>query len=162
MEMLTVHTVKRTDSLETLSAKYRVPVCMIMRANSLKTVKDFANCRKLNIPRRCYCNRCAGAEKTDWLIYTVQPGDTLFSIAKRHGVTMNIVCKANNIVNPESLCEGDKLSIPVVPGQVYYVREGETLQTIALAHNISESRLRQINRLKAGDRVHAGMQLLIG
>ncbi len=162
MEMLTVHNVRRTDRLETLSAQYRVPVCMIMRANSIKTVNDFAKCRKINIPKRCYCNRCSGGEKTDCIIYTVQPGDTLFSIAKQHGVTMNIICKANNLTEPDSIREGDKLSIPVLSGQIYFVREGETLSGIAQAYGIPECRIREINGLGPQENVCAGMQLMIG
>ena len=46
------------------------------------------------------------------LIYTVQAGDTLFSIAQRFGLTLDEIVEANNISNPDVIFEGDTLTIP--------------------------------------------------
>lgn len=46
------------------------------------------------------------------LLYTVQAGDTLFSIAQRFGVSLDDVIEANNISNPDVIYEGDTLTIP--------------------------------------------------
>lgn len=161
MEMLTVHNLRRTDRLEMLSAQYRVPVCMIMRANGIKTVKDFERCKRINIPRQCYCNRCEDEEKTGLKVYMVAPGDTLFSIAKRHGLTMNILKKANNLSDPESIREGDKLSIPILSGEIYSVREGETIEDIARRRGMLVRRIREKNGLGPHQPVYPGMQLLL-
>jgi hypothetical protein len=58
METYTLHRLRRTERIEMLSAYYRVPVCMIMRANSIKDPKDFVSLQELKIPKRCYCNKC--------------------------------------------------------------------------------------------------------
>lgn len=58
-EIRTVRRLRRTDRLEALSAQYRVPVCMIMRANGFLHAGDFGHCRELFIPRICYCRRRA-------------------------------------------------------------------------------------------------------
>jgi len=44
--------------------------------------------------------------------YTVQKGDTLFSIAKRFGVKMKDLQDANGIQNPNLIKIGQKLTIP--------------------------------------------------
>lgn len=44
--------------------------------------------------------------------YTVQAGDTLSSIAARYGVTVNAICQANGIEDPNLISVGQVLSIP--------------------------------------------------
>ena len=44
--------------------------------------------------------------------YTVQTGDTLFSIASRFGTTVEALVEANNITNPDLINVGQVLIIP--------------------------------------------------
>ncbi len=46
------------------------------------------------------------------LIYTVQQGDTLFSIATQFGVTVDQLIELNNIANPDVIFVDDQLTIP--------------------------------------------------
>lgn len=48
----------------------------------------------------------------DQLVYTIQPGDTLFSIAEQFGVTLDDLVALNNIDNPDLINAGDQLFIP--------------------------------------------------
>ena len=43
--------------------------------------------------------------------YTIQPGDTLSSIARKFGVTVKKLCKWNNISNPDVINVGDKIIV---------------------------------------------------
>ncbi len=45
-------------------------------------------------------------------VYIVQPGDTLFTIAQRFGVTVRDIVNANNLANPDRLAVGQELIIP--------------------------------------------------
>jgi len=70
--------------------------------------------------------------------YIVQPGDTLFSIARRYNTTVEALRRANGIVNPWYIRVGQKLVIPQggnVPslpgGNTYVVQPGDTLYSIA-------------------------------
>jgi LysM repeat protein len=54
----------------------------------------------------------SGGQTTGGTTYTVQPGDTLFSIARQFGVTVQAVVEANNLANPDSLSVGQQLVIP--------------------------------------------------
>jgi LysM repeat protein len=47
-------------------------------------------------------------------VYTVQPGDTLFSIAQRNGITVQEIVDANNLTDPNHLAVGQQL---IIPGQ---------------------------------------------
>ena len=48
----------------------------------------------------------------DPLIYTINPGDTLFSIARQFGVSLDDLVALNNIENPDNIRAGDQLFIP--------------------------------------------------
>ena len=78
---LKTHRLGRTDSLEKLSAMYRVPVCMIMRANGLDGACQLTECRELRIPRKCFCNRCSADMDVGVGRNMIQPEDALNGIA---------------------------------------------------------------------------------
>jgi LysM repeat protein len=69
--------------------------------------------------------------------YIVQPGDTLFSIARRYNTTVEAIQRANGIVNPWYIRVGQKLVIPqggtspLPGGNTYVVQPGDTLYSIA-------------------------------
>ncbi|MDK2883112.1 MAG: hypothetical protein PWP58_1448 [Bacillota bacterium] len=76
-------------------------------------------------------------------IYVVQPGDTLWDIARRFGVTVEEIMRANNLTNTE-IIPGQELQIiavvepaPSAPRTVHVVRPGETLFSIARRYGIS-------------------------
>lgn len=55
-----------------------------------------------------------GAQPTPTpILYTVQAGDTLWSIAQRYGTTVDEIVALNNIANPNLIFPGQVLSIPV-------------------------------------------------
>ncbi len=50
-------------------------------------------------------------------LYTVQPGDTLISIARKFHIDPHTLQKANKIKNPSLIFAGDQLIIPIDPSQ---------------------------------------------
>jgi lipoprotein-anchoring transpeptidase ErfK/SrfK len=53
-----------------------------------------------------------GAASAQGVIYTVQPGDTLNSIAVAHGTTAAAIVRGNSLTNPDYLKVGQRLIIP--------------------------------------------------
>lgn len=83
--------------------------------------------------------------------YTVQKGDSLWSIAKKLGVTVDELKKANNLTS-NSLSIGQLLKVPSKQPQeelpnTYTVQAGDTLYSIARKYNISVSELKDYNNL---------------
>jgi len=70
------------------------------------------------------------------ITYIVQSGDTLGSIAKQFGVSMDTVRWANDDLHGDALAIGQKLNIPPVTGIVYKVREGDTIYSIAKKYRV--------------------------
>ena len=44
--------------------------------------------------------------------YTIQPGDTLISIARNSRTTVNVLCQLNGIVNPDRIRAYDVILVP--------------------------------------------------
>ena len=58
-------------------------------------------------PARAAATRPAGPGS-----YLIQPGDTLYSIAKRHGISEKRLMDANSLTDPRKIAAGKQLTIP--------------------------------------------------
>jgi murein DD-endopeptidase MepM/ murein hydrolase activator NlpD len=68
--------------------------------------------------------------------YVVKPGDTLSSIAKMYGITVDTIIWANNLSVKTAIKTGQKLKIPPVTGIVHKVGRGETVYSIAKKYGV--------------------------
>ena len=83
--------------------------------------------------------------------YKVKSGDTLWSIARLNGVTVNELKAANNLTS-NSLSIGQLLYIPkeeteTVETKIYTVKSGDTLYGIANKYNLTVDELKKLNNL---------------
>ena len=83
--------------------------------------------------------------------YTVKSGDTLWSIARDNGITVNELKNANNLTS-NALSIGQLLYIPkeeteIIETEVYTVKSGDTLYSIARKFNLSVNELKSLNNL---------------
>jgi len=111
--------------------------------------------------------------------YVVMKGDSLWTVAKKNGVTVNDLAKANNLKTSTPLQLGQKLSIPsgasqAVPvavarsgdtnsestGPTHVVKGGETLGAIARQHGTTVNTLKRMNGLTS-DSLRPGRILLL-
>jgi LysM repeat protein len=103
--------------------------------------------------------------------YTVQRGDTLYSIARRYGTTVEAIAAANGIANPSRIRVGQTLTIPGGTGSpapapsgggtTYVVQRGDNLFRIALRYGISYAYLAQYNGIADPSRIYVGQVLKI-
>ena len=107
-------------------------------------------------------------------VYVTQPDDTLFSIARQFGVTLDALIAANNITNPALIHAGVTLVIPgqeapsapgapTVPSEYgsYTVVAGDTLGDIAARFNTDYFTLAQINNIVNPDLLYIGQVLKV-
>jgi len=76
----------------------------------------------------------SGNTSYDTIDYTVQSGDSVFSIAKKNNIKPETVLFANYDIlqdQPDSLRVGQVLKIPPVDGVYYQWQQGDTLQAVA-------------------------------
>lgn len=95
-------------------------------------------------------------------IYTVQKGDSLYSIAMKFGVSVDDLIRANQLTST-ILQIGDQLKIPakeVSNSSTYIVQSGDTLYSIAAKYNVTVSDLKNANQLSSNV-ITVGQKLII-
>ncbi len=95
------------------------------------------------------------------VIYVVQPGDTLESIAREYGVPVSRLILQNELGDSANLAVGQTLVIQY-PEQIYTVQSGDTLQGIADNYGVSLNTLYRNNpQLNGVDEIFEGQTLVI-
>jgi len=100
--------------------------------------------------------------------YTVRKGDSLEQIAKREGVSLESLKKANKNIDERQLKVGQRLCIPVKSAKratsekyaIYEVKKGDTLQKIAESFGVDVETLKEFNSLK-DERLVEGQKIKI-
>ena len=93
--------------------------------------------------------------------YTVKSGDSLYSIAKQYGVTVDALKSANGKTS-NLLSIGEVLVIPTTNTgtRTYIVKSGDSLWKIATNYGVSVNALKQANGLTS-DLLSIGQVLVI-
>jgi murein DD-endopeptidase MepM/ murein hydrolase activator NlpD len=95
-------------------------------------------------------------------VHIVQKGETLFSIAKQYNCTSQELLDYNNITNASKIFVGQKIKIPESSEtQIYKVKRGDTLFSIARTFSVSIDGIRKINGLTEKSVIREGMTLKI-
>jgi murein DD-endopeptidase MepM/ murein hydrolase activator NlpD len=89
--------------------------------------------------------------------YTVKEGETLFAVARRAQVPVDILSAFNGIADAGKVKAGTVLKVPAA----YTVKKGDTLYGIARALGIPVAKLLELNKLGQNARLRVGERLYI-
>lgn len=103
------------------------------------------------------------------MLYYIQPGDTLYSIANRFNTTIQAILNANIICNPNLIYRNQPIIIPqsgidlpLSGGSPYYiVLPGDTLGCLAVRFGSSVEALAMANQISNPNLINEGAELLI-
>lgn len=103
------------------------------------------------------------------VVHVVAWGDTLFSIARRHGTTVDAIRAANELPDATRIYAGQRLTIPTSPAPTvpsdadatHVVQPGENVFRIAQRYGTTVQALVEINGLHNAAQIVAGQELII-
>jgi LysM repeat protein len=92
---------------------------------------------------------------------TVRRGDTLSSIAERHGLSLQALIDANpQLRDPDLIFVGQRIQLPAAERTVT-VQRGDTLSGIAARHGVSTAALARANGIQDPDLIFPGDRLRV-
>lgn len=141
-----IYIVKKGDSLYSIANKYNTTVEELKRINNL-TSNILSIGQVLKLPS----DKANNVEKEENTIsYTVQKGDSLYSIARKYDTTIDRIKDLNNLTT-NLLSIGQVLLIPTDTNleTTYTVKKGDSLYSIAKKYNTTVDRLKQLNNLSS-------------
>ena len=135
------YTVESGDTLYSIARRYNTTVDALKNINNL-TDNTLSIGQVLFIP--------SNNASTPTTTYTVQAGDTLYSIAQRYNTTVDAIKSLNNLTS-NTLSIGQILQIPTTNGSTstitYTVQAGDTLYSIARRYNTTVDAIKSLNNL---------------
>lgn len=149
-----VYRVRSGDTLSAIARRWHITTKSIASANRLRNDRLSVGQRLiLTVPNvgRAPIIRVASSANPH-IIYTVRPGDSIQKIANRYGVTVASL-KSTNRLKSNVIRAGQRLRIPKKGAavnsdvQIYIVRAGDTLSTIAQRFDVDVKKLARNNRL---------------
>ena len=184
-----IYVVQRGDTLYGIARRFGVDMMAIAQANGIVNPSRIYVGQRLVIPGGTPPSATPTATPTtpsqpSGGVHVVQPGDTLYRIALRYGVSVAAIVQANGISNPNMIRVGQQLVIPggtppsgtptptatptatpTTPSQpsggVHIVQPGDTLYRIALRYGVSVAAIVQANNISNPNMIRVGQQLVI-
>ena len=162
-----MYTVKKGDTLYSIAQKYNTTVGQIVSLNYLKS-NDLSVGQVLRIPETY-------TSEDDMVIpvyknYTVKRGDSLYSIARDNGISVDTLMKDNGLTNvslsigqilrirvPDQLqvieeCYGEDFVPPESSTYINYtVKKGDNLYSIAKKFNTSVTAIKNLNGISSNN-----------
>ena len=176
-----IHTVTKGQSLYSISSMYNVPIADIVKANP-GSDKRINVGQVLKIPQTNVENQV--------IFHTIQPGETLYKLSVRHGVSVERICRANPGLSADNFRIGQVIAIPPKvkstenasdassqssPKQevkneeplkpkcrdMHKIKRKETVYSISRMYNITEEELIAANPEIKGEKLKRGKFLCI-
>jgi membrane-bound lytic murein transglycosylase D len=182
-----VHEVTRRETLAMIARQYGTSAAVIAKINDLKGGKVTAG-ESLKIPeisgelpdkvllaasRVDRPQTDLGGRKQRQIVYRVRSGETLSSIARRHGMPVSTLARLNNMGTADALVKGQRLVIKASSRRyrdegaqsgrrvLYTVRRGDTVYSISRQFQVSVPQLKTWNGLNQHHQIRAGQRIVM-
>ncbi len=93
--------------------------------------------------------------------YTIQQGDTLYSIGNQFKVSIDALKYVNGLTDSSILSVGDEITIPPISGLIHVVKSGDTLNSIASDYDVAPQAIADFNYILDTGKLAVGTELVI-
>jgi LysM repeat protein len=158
-----IHRVEPGDTLIRIAERYGVWLSDLLALNELALDSVIFAGEDLLIPGSGAVP--ASEPQPEWVPYTVQPGDTLGSLAAALGVTVAALVEANRLPDPDFLVAGATITLPgrpqgpreaPPPTVSHAIQPGESLSSIAERYGVTVLDLIEANSIANLDLIRIG------
>jgi membrane-bound lytic murein transglycosylase D len=181
------HTVERRETLATIARRYSTSVAVLSKINDLAG-KRVAPGEDLRIPQASdqlsekvlraaarvdRPSSDSGSRRQGQIVHRVRAGETLNSIARRHGIPVSTLAQLNNLNPGDTLVTGQRLVIRASTRRLrdegasegrrvlYTVRKGDTVYSISRQFQVTVAQLNSWNGLNKRHQIRAGQHLVM-
>jgi membrane-bound lytic murein transglycosylase D len=180
------YTVGRRESLTAIARQYGTSAAVIAKINDLQgghvspgetlkipQISEHLPDKVLLAAARVDRPETDQGRRQRQIVYRVRSGETLNSIARRHGMPVSTLARLNNLTLSDPLVKGQRLVIRasarryrdegVMSGRrvLYTVRLGDTVYSISRQFQVSVPQLKSWNGLNKRHQIRAGQRLVM-
>lgn len=109
----------------------------------------------------CFQNYINNDATRQMTYYSIQPGDTLWTISMKYHVPLGSLLISNNLTENTILRIGQQIKIPTPGTAVHVISRGETIWDIARLYGVAVDSVRDLNQDKNPNLLKIGDELLI-
>ena len=158
--------VQEGDSLSAIAIQYGTTIEVLVSANDLENANDIHVGEVLQL-----AGSVNNSSSSNTGNYTVQSGDSLYSIAERYGTTVSAIMSENNIYDVNGMLQvgqslqitsgNDSSSMDPTSNSSYTVQSGDSLYSIATANGMTADQLAALNGFGVNQMIHPGQTLYL-
>lgn len=105
--------------------------------------------------------RPAVPARTEIVTHTVQPGETISTIAQSYGISVSTILWENDLTAYSIIRPGDALRILPASGVAHEIKRGETLSSIAATYDVESDEILAYNNIDNAGLIQVGQKLII-
>jgi membrane-bound lytic murein transglycosylase D len=158
---LFVHQVRAGETVSEIADRYGVSTSSVLSSNNMDSGARIFPGQELLVPG---VSRAASSGEA--IVHEVQPGETVYSIARKYSASWKGVLRANDLDEGDTIYPGQKLTIAEGGSAgrsvvIHTVAAGENITVIARKYGVSVESVLDLNGLGRDHRIFPGQKVKI-
>ena len=136
--MYEIYTIKFGDNINSILDKYGITMDELVKLNGIIDLNNLKEGMQIIVPSM--------ENDNIYKYYTVEKGDTLYSIAKKFDIDSNLLTKINGLDDNDYIYPNQTLIVPKDGVDIYLTSNNDTIKTVMDKLNITIDELVKKNK----------------